>query len=308
MVASRYDTPAQTAAADTAKVQGSTQNTTGNSTTQGTTQGASNTDTTQHSVVKGTTSSSTTNMDPTSLAALNLLIQQLMGGGSQQTQVANAERQQEIQRNEGQAADYTKAAAFNDAQGLMAQTMQQTLQQLLPSINRGAEGAGASQGSMRALLTQQAAFQAAQAASAQGLQAATAYAGANAQFGSLLEKLTQPDNTNNQNLLNALQIAKGAVTSTQGSSSQTTDTTGNSQQQQTQQSNQQTQDNKNVQTTVGNPSTTSGSSDVNQLVQFGNPDQSPTTYAGTSVDFSQQLQQLTGGGSAGWSGGSNFTF
>lgn len=210
------------------------------SNTSSSTSGTTTQQSTQTTNSRQSTSSSekTTNMTPDALAALNELISQLMGGGTPEQRVQNAQREAEIQRTRGQQGAYTKDAAFADAQGAMSKTMRETLEKLMPSIVRAAEGAGASANSMRALLTQQAATQAAEASSALGLQAASNYGQINQGFAQVLEALTRPDNSVTEALINALNIAKGAVQTKTGSStttgSQTTNTTTNTQQNQDQ--------------------------------------------------------------------------
>ena len=153
------------------------------------------------------------NMDTGSLSVLNALIQQLMTGGTPAMQTQKAARDTELSSLTTQRQGYSKEAAFADAQGLIAQTMRQALEKLLPSINSAAMGAGASQSSMRALLTQRAAENAAQNASAAGLGAAVQYGGvANGMSGAIGQLLGQQDPATAA-LINALNIAKGATTS-----------------------------------------------------------------------------------------------
>lgn len=156
----------------------------------------------------GTSSStSTTNMDPASLAALTALIAQLSGGGGNQQ---SADLQQEIATNRASREDYSKNAAFTDAQGAMGAQMRKMLEQLLPSITRSAEGSGTSQNSLRALLTQDAAAKAAEGGASLGLQAATQYGGINANLSQILAGLVSQDDPATKALLAALSIAKGA--------------------------------------------------------------------------------------------------
>lgn len=201
-------------------------------TTAGTT-GTVNTSTngTTNSTSTQNTSSNTnsTNMDPKSLAALQALIAQLMGGGTKQQVSDQVARKNEINNVTQQRAGYSKDAAFADAQGLIAQTMQQALQQLVPSINKAAEGAGTSQSSIRALLLQDAAQKAAQSASVAGLGAATNYGQIATSLSGVLEALTRPNNDVSNALLNALGIAKGAVTNTNTTGTSTTNTVGSTQ-------------------------------------------------------------------------------
>lgn len=175
------------------------------------------------------TSNSTTNavnMDPGSLAALQALIAQLAGGGTPQQIKDRAARQTEINNVTQQRAGYSKAAAFADSQGLMAQNMRQVLEKLIPSLSRSAEGAGTSASSLRALMVQDAGNRAAESASALGVQAAGAYGNISNSSSSILEMLTRPNDSTMQALLQALQLAKGAVTSssTSGSDSKSSNT------------------------------------------------------------------------------------
>lgn len=206
---SRYQTPAQ---------QNAQQDTAVSTSGSGT-----STSTTNSSSVQQQNS---TNMDPQSLAALQALIGQLMGGGTQQMAQERATRLGEISAVQAQRAGYSKEQAFGDAQGLMAQQLRTVLESLVPSINRAAEGAGTSGGSMRALLLQDAANRAAESSAALGLNAAVQYGGVSNQMNSILEALTRPDETSINALLNALNIAKGAVTSSTTQTSGTSTTTG----------------------------------------------------------------------------------
>lgn len=218
-MASRYDT------AGNNDFWTQTSSTTGPSTTQ--------TDSTTNSTGTQTQSGSTNyskegqtttqNMDPASMAALQLLISQLLGGGTQGMAEDKARRLQEIQAEQSMRGQYSKEAAFADAQGAMAQYLRQAMEQSMPTLVRAAEGSGTSQNSMRALLTQDALTRAAQGASALGLQAAANYGTIGSNLSSILERLTQPDNTVTQALLNALNIAKGATQTTQSSESGSTD-------------------------------------------------------------------------------------
>lgn len=313
MATSRYDTPSSSRSNTTGGIlaNGGTVNTnTNTSGQQGTTQqGVSQTDQSGTSTTNQKTSQTTNtqNMTGSSLAALNLLIQQLLGGGTQEMAQQQAQRQAEINNVTQSRAGYTKEAAFNDAQGLIAQTMQQTLQQLLPGINRAAAGAGTSQNSMRALLTQQAAEQAAQAGAAQGLTAAVNYGNINSSLSQVLQQLTQPNDAATTALLNALQIAKGAQISstTTGNSTSTTNSDQTSQTQSQQQSNTNSNQNQN-QTQVANVGkigagtggTSSGNRNVDGLVYYG-PQQSTLQVAQSAANASGTdlgtLLQLAGG-------------
>lgn len=173
-------------------------------------------------------STSTQNMDPTSMAALQALIAQLLGGGTQQMAQDEATRRQEIGANQAFRNQYSKEAAFADSQGAMAQLLQQAMESAMPSLVRSAEGAGTSANSMRALMTQDALNRASQSSAALGLNAAQGYGQIAANFSSILENLTKPNTTVVDALLNALNVAKGAITNTQYSetSSGTQNTSG----------------------------------------------------------------------------------
>lgn len=166
------------------------------------------------SAATATRQATQTNMSPESLAALELLIAQLMGGGTQDMANQEAIRQTEINRTRAQQASYSKDAAFADAQGAMAAQLVAALQKTLPTITRGAEAAGTSQNSMRALLAQDAAGQAAEGAATVGLNAATQYGQISSALAGVLANMTQPNNAATKALLDALNIAKGAVQTT----------------------------------------------------------------------------------------------
>lgn len=183
--------------------------------------GAQSTTSSGNESQSGTSTTNTSNMDPKSMAMLQVLIQQLMSGGTKQQVEDKAARQTEINNVSQQRAGYSKEAAFGDAQGLMAQTMRRALEQLVPGINRGAEGAGTSAGSMKALLLNDAATKSAENASAQGLSAAVQYGGVANGMSSILEMLTRPNDATTTALLNAFQVLKGANVSSTTNSAQT---------------------------------------------------------------------------------------
>jgi hypothetical protein len=310
MAASRYDTPSQLNSNTSNQPQTLNQasTTSGNTTQNGQTAQNQQGSTSQTQTSNQTTN--TQNMSGSSLAALNLLIQQLLGGGTQEMAQQKAERQAEINNVQATRAGYTKDAAFNDAQGLIAQTLQQTLQQLIPGINRAAEGAGTSQSSMRALLTQQAQMQAANAASAQGLNAAVQYGNINTGLSGVLQNLTQPDNSVTQALLSALNTAKGATTSS--TTSGTTQTDGTSNVNTTGSSSQQGTSNQNSNTSTGKNTgagTTNNPTNVDGLVYYGPQtstlDTASQAAAGSGTSL-QTLLQLASGGNNDWSSGFSF--
>jgi hypothetical protein len=104
--------------------------------------------------------------------------------------------------------------------------MRQALEKLIPSFNQGAMGAGASQSSMRALLTQRAAENAAEASAAQGLNAAVQYGGVSNGMSAVIDRLLAQQDPAAAALINALNIAKGAVTNSTTNYNETGTTTG----------------------------------------------------------------------------------
>lgn len=220
---SRYSTPAY---GSSVIPQGSSTVTNGTSTQD------SNTNTNQTTNTSGynNRTTHTTNMSPEAEAALMLMIKQLMGGGTQQMAQDRAQRQQEIQAVQQQRQGYSKSQAFADAQGAMAKQMSDAMMSTMPQLVRASEGAGTSQNSLRALLVADQQRRAAESASALGLKAAGDYGNIANGMSSILQQLTQPDNTVSNALLQALNIAKGVhVNTTDNSTSGSTSTTiGNS--------------------------------------------------------------------------------
>ena len=271
--------------------------TTGPSTTNTTSSGSSTKDI--------SSSTNTSNMTPGSLAALDTLIKQLMSGGTTQMQADKSAKQGEIAGLQSSRAGYSKDAAFADSKGLMAQQMRLALEKLLPSINQGAMGAGASQSSMRALLTQRAAENAAENASAAGLGAAVNYGQIANGTSSIIANLLGQQDPVVGALINALSVAKGAVSNSKTAGTETTNSTG-----------QQTQTNSGSTNTSAPTTTTTmyapmgGNNPMalpsQGMVAFGplKTDESIAIdnlkYTGTTADT---LRQLAGGGA--WS---NYTF
>ena len=232
----------------------------------------SNSSTNSSSTTKS--SSRTQNMDSGSLAALQRLIAQLAGGGTQAMAEDKARKLLEIRTLEAQRAGYSKENAFADAKGAMAKTLRESLEKTLPSINAAALGAGSSQNSMRALLTQKAALQASENSAALGLNAAFNYGNISNGTSQVLSSLINTPDPAMNALLNALGISKGAVTTTSG----TQTTTGN-------------------QTTTGSQSTT-GTSDKSSSGTSSNNENKGMTYGGAPSFIAPQ----TGGGGTSYYG------
>lgn len=199
----------------------------GSSTSTGSNNSVGSSNSTSTTSGSSSSSTSTNNMSNTSQAALDRLIQMLMKGGTPEMQQQTANRNAEISSVRSARSGYSKEAAFNDAQGLIAQQMRRALESMLPSINRAAEDAGSSGGALRALLLQDAAQRASESSSAAGLNAAVSYGGINANLSQVLESLTR-GNPATDALIQALNVAKGAQTTstTTGNSSQTTQQIG----------------------------------------------------------------------------------
>lgn len=250
-----------------------TNTTTGPSTTQTTTQQQQVQNQSVNTQANRNYGSTVTNMDPSSLAALQGLIAQLLGGGTQNQAQDRAKRMQEVSAVQNLRNAYSKNAAFADAQGAMNQILRQAMEQAMPSLVRAAEGSGTSANSMRALLTQDALTRASEAAAARGLQAATDYGTVGANYSSVLERLTQPNNSVEEALLNALNIAKGAVTQTTGYDNTNTRQTGQT-----------------VTNTTGNQiQLNSGGSQQQTQQQFA----TPNAGAGNPAPATQPFQNMT---------------
>lgn len=158
--------------------------------------------------------STTTALDPNSLKTLEQFITQLMSGGT-------ANQKGEIQKRDAMTQFVTNLLglvspeqANADAQGLMSQQLQRSLEQQMPALQKAIEGAGTSASSMQALIANRIAQDSAQSAAALGGEQQKAYAQSRAQLASLLEAFTRPQNTVENTLIQALNALKGAVTNT----------------------------------------------------------------------------------------------
>lgn len=141
-------------------------------------------------------------------AALETLIAQLTGGGTANMQADRAARNVEAGTLRDQRAGYSKEAAFSDSKALMDASLRQALEKLMPTINSAALGAGTSQSSMRALLTQKAAQSAADASAAQGMTASVNYGNIANGTSAILERLLSQGDPAIAGLVQALQVAK----------------------------------------------------------------------------------------------------
>lgn len=174
--------------------------------------------------------STTTALDPNSLKTLEQFITQLISGGT-------ANQKGEIQKRDAMTQFVANLLglvspeqANADAQGLMGQQLQRSLEQQMPALQKAIEGAGTSASSMQALIANRIAQDSAQSAAALGGEQQKAYAQSRAQLASLLEAFTRPQNTVENTLIQALNALKGAVTNTNStrysSNSSSQNTTG----------------------------------------------------------------------------------
>lgn len=228
--------------------------------------------------------------------ALQTLIKQLLGGGTPEQKAEAAQRLEEINADRQTRANYTKQAAFSDAEGAVNEQRRKTLEQLLPSINKAAEGAGASASSMRALLLQNAERDAAEAAASLGLKASVDYGQINSALSGTLSNLTQQTNPVTKALLEAIGISKVSTSQSTGAS-------------------------------TGNNGSTSTGAATNQSVANSDPWGSAALYAknaSTPIDRYQGMfatsgqgskatdynydQPSTGAAAASMAGWSNYTF
>jgi len=157
----------------------------------------------------------TQNMSPEAQASLQLLIQQLTEGGTSEQRRSKDNRNQTEALIQGLLGSVSPDQAFEDAKGLMALNLQQSLEKNMPAIQRSIEGAGTSASSMQALLSQSLARDSALSAAALGGQQAASYARERSNLAGVLENISKENNTVTASLLEALGIAKGAQTSTQ---------------------------------------------------------------------------------------------
>ncbi len=157
------------------------------------------------------TSDVTSNFTPENEKILGTLIAQLMGGGTKQQKKQTGERDAVTELVRNLLGEFSKQQAFEDAKGLMALNMQNSMQKNMPAIQKSIEGAGTSAASMQSLLSQNLVNDSALAASSLGAEQAKAYAGTTPNLASLLEALTRSDNSVLTALTNALSLAKGGT-------------------------------------------------------------------------------------------------
>lgn len=180
---------------------------------------------TNFSQVANTQSSGTKSsdfLDPSSREALDSLLQSLL-------QAAPGSREgikKEIGNVSEIRGDYSKGNAFADALLAMNANLSSALEQQMPTIAAGIDSAGTSGSALSALLTQKAAENSARQAAELGLQAAVSYGQVQAGLSDTIAGLlTSGDSVTNQ-LLSALEVAKGSTEKTTTSNKETTKTNG----------------------------------------------------------------------------------
>lgn len=153
------------------------------------------------------------------LEALSTLLYNLQAGNTEgQRQVA--ERNAEIQRIRALSGDYSKGAAFLDAENLVNQSLRQAMEKNMPVIAKSIQGAGTSASSMQGLLSQRLATESSQAAGALGAQQAVQYGNISSQLAQVLEALTRTNDPATDNILKALELYKTTRNSSQNNSVQ----------------------------------------------------------------------------------------
>ena len=182
--------------------------------TRGSSSSVTNTSGSATDRTSGTVRTTTKNMDDASLKALQDLIKSLAAGGSEDDKRRWQQIQDEILVNQAQRQNYSKEAAFADSSMAAAAQMFKALEQQMPTITAGIDSAGTSGSAMAALLTQNAAEAASRNAAQLQLEAAINYGQISNQASSIVADLLKIDNPATSQLLEALNIAKGAVQET----------------------------------------------------------------------------------------------
>lgn len=288
MATSRYDSGSDRSGIDNRVVSTAQGSQNGMQVMTGTNNGTSSTTTDQVQ----NTNQTTKNMTSAQQSVLDNLLMTLRNGGTASMKANTAARLGQVDFLTQSQGDYTKAAAFGDAQGLISQQMRRTLESLMPSISRAAEDAGSSGGALRALLIQDAANKAAESSSALGVQTASQYGNVNANLSQVIERLTAGGDQAAEALIQALNVAKGSTQTTNGSTSTygtTTGTTSNNSSSQTGTSSN-SNENRNVQTDYA-PFAVDTTPKFYGALQPETID--PTKFIGTTLDT---LSQLNGTG------------
>lgn len=163
--------------------------------------------------------------DPQALEALSILISQLQRGetvGQQQ----QGERNNEITRTRELSRDYSKGAAFLDAENAVNQSLRKSMEANMPAIVKAIQGAGTSASSMQGLLAQRLATESAQAAGTLGAKQAVDYGNISASLAGVLEALTRTNDPGTDNLIKALGLMKVDKSSSVQTSQQSSQSSG----------------------------------------------------------------------------------
>lgn len=135
-------------------------------------------------------------------------------GGTESQKLQQSQRQEEIQRTRQAQSGYSKEAAVLDANALIQKSISDALEQALPQITAGLEGAGTSKSTIGASLTQKAATKGATEGAALGANLGVQYGNITTGLEQILELLTRSDpNSPEAMLLNAIVGSKGLVSS-----------------------------------------------------------------------------------------------
>lgn len=163
--------------------------------------------------------------DPQALEALSLLISQLQRGETP-GQKQQGERNTEITRTRELSRDYSKGAAFLDAENAVNQSLRKSMEANMPAIVKAIQGAGTSASSMQGLLAQRLATESAQAAGALGAKQAVDYGNISASLAGVLEALTRTNDPGTDNLIKALGLMKVDKSSSVQTSQQSSQSSG----------------------------------------------------------------------------------
>lgn len=145
--------------------------------------------------------------NPQALEALSILISQLQRGETP-GQKQQGERNNEITRTRELSRDYSKGAAFLDAENAVNQALRKSMEANMPAITKAIQGAGTSSSSMQGLLAQRLATESAQAAGALGAKQAVDYGNISANLQGVLEALTRTNDPGTEALLKAIGLLK----------------------------------------------------------------------------------------------------
>ena len=177
--------------------------------------GSTTTDTsaTAQSQSGSSASTETVNMDFMSASgrqALDSLLAQLAAGGTPEQRAIQEDILRTMQRIKVQQVEFSKDAAFRDADNAMALQLQRAMETALPSVLLAGESAGTSGDALSALLTQDLATRAAGESAQLGLGAAVDYGNISANLSQTLAGLANREDPAVQALIAALGVDKGS--------------------------------------------------------------------------------------------------